>query len=109
MSTNGAPGSAVGALMSRLTAELGEVATATSGAAIEFRRGSLAFAVLRDGQVSLRLRPDIAEAALRTPGTSMSTRGADWIEFQPNPSDQQDIDRLQAWLTIGWRTAQRSN
>ncbi len=109
MSSNAVPDSVVGELLSRLTGELGEVAAVPSGAATEFRRGNQVFAALHGGQVSLRLRPDIAEAALRTPGTSASTRGADWIEFQPDPSNQQDVDRLQAWLTIGWRAAQRHN
>jgi hypothetical protein len=95
--------------MSRLTAELGEVASATSGAATEFLRGSRVFAVLNGGRVALRLRPDIAAAALGTPNTAASARGADWIEFEPDPSNQQDADRLQAWLTIGWRSAQRHN
>jgi hypothetical protein len=109
MTTNGASGSDVSALMVRLTAELGDVATASSAAGTEFRRGGQPFAVLHGAQISLRLRPDIAEAALRTSGTAPSARGSDWIEFEPGPSDQHDIDRLQAWLTIGWRSAQRHN
>lgn len=109
MTNNGTPDAAVAALLTRLTTELGEVSSAASAAGMEFRRGSQLFAVLHGGQVSLRLRPDIAAAALGTPATAASPRGADWIEFAPDPSNQQDVDRLQAWLTIGWRSAQRHN
>jgi hypothetical protein len=109
VTTNGAPAVTIGAVMARLIASLGEVSTAASPDGTEFRRGGQTFAVLTGSRVSLKLRPDIAEAATRTPGTSASTRGDDWIEFEPDPSDPQDVDRLQAWLTIGWRSSQRHN
>lgn len=109
MTTNGNPDATIAALITRLTADLGEVSAAASATGAEFRRGSQLFAVLHGGQVSLRLRLDIAAAALGTPATVASPRGADWIEFAPDPSNQQDVDRLQAWLTIGWRSAQRHN
>jgi hypothetical protein len=109
MTINDRPNHAVGALMVRLTAELGEVTAAGPADALEYRRGSQAFAVLNGERVSLRLRPDIAEAALRTPRTAASSRGDDWIDFEPDPSDAHDVDRLRAWLTIGWRSAQRPN
>jgi hypothetical protein len=109
MTTNGSPPPTVGAVIARLTAELGDVSTGGSPSGTEFRRGGQVFAVLEGSRVALKLRPDIAEAALRTTGTSPSSRGDEWIEFDPNPSDQHDVDRLQAWLTIGWRSAQRRN
>ena len=99
----------VAALLERVTAELGEVKSASAGLDTEFSRNGRTFAVLRGTQVALRLRPDIAEAALRTPDTEASQRGAEWIEFVPDPSEPQDVDRLSAWLTIGWRAAQRTN
>jgi hypothetical protein len=109
VTTNGAPAATLATVMARLAAELGDVSTTGSSGGTEFRRGGQAFAVVSGRRVSLRLRPDIAEAALRTPATSPSSLGPEWIEFEPNPSDQQDVDRLQAWLTIGWRSAQRRN
>ena len=109
MTTNGKLDAAIAALITRLTAELGEVTSAPTAAGTEFRRGGQVFAVLHDAQISLRLRPDIAVAALGTPATAPSPRGADWIEFTPAVSNQQDVDRLRAWLTIGWRAAQRHN
>ena len=109
MTTNGSPAPTVGTVVERLTAELGDVTSSGSASGTEFKRAGQTFAVLQGSQVSLKLRPDIAEAALHTPGTSPSDRGDEWIEFQPDPSDPQDVDRLQAWLTIGWRSAQRRN
>jgi hypothetical protein len=109
MPTNGSANDSLTTLVDRLTGELGGVARREIGGTTEYLRGGSAFAVLRGQEIELRLRPDIAEAAMRTPSTSASGRGADWITFLPNPSDPQDVDRLRAWLTIGWRTAQRQN
>lgn len=109
MSTNGAPGVQVGRLLAQLTAELGDVTTSGTGGTTEYRRGGQPFAVLQGDRIALRLRPDIAQAALRTQGTSASSRGVEWIQFDPDPGSSQDVDRLRAWLTIGWRSAQRRN
>ncbi|MEA2622751.1 MAG: hypothetical protein QOH61_1661 [Chloroflexota bacterium] len=109
MKTNGVGATGVRAMVEAITTELGDVQATGSATAMEYRRGQQVFAAIDGPRVSLRLRPDIAEAALRTPATAPSPRGADWIEFEPNPSDPQDADRLRAWLTIGWRAAQRPN
>jgi hypothetical protein len=109
MPTNGSGGDSLQQLVDRITAELGGVASRPAGGATEYARGSSVFAVLRGMTVEIRLRPDIAEAALRTSRTAPSERGAEWIAFEPDPREPQDIDRLRAWLTIGWRTAQRQN
>ncbi len=86
-------------------AGLGEVVATKSGNVVEYRRGSKLFAVLERGAVELRLRPDIAEAVLRTPETAASRRGPDWIRFTPGQVDQFVVDRVEAWLTAAWRTA----
>jgi hypothetical protein len=109
MPTNGSANHTLADLVERLTDELGGVSTRQVGGATDVARGPSIFAAVRGSRVSLRLRPDIAEAALRTPRTSPSTRGPEWIEFEPDTDDPQDVDRLRAWLTIGWRTAQRQN
>ena len=109
MPTNGSANDSVSGLVDRLTGELGGVSRREIGGTAEYLRGGSVFAVVRGQQVELRVRPDIAEAALRTPSTSVSGRGADWIVFEPNSNEAQDVDRLRAWLTIGWRTAQRQN
>jgi hypothetical protein len=109
MKTNGTGGTDVKALVDRLAGELGDVLSTSSATATEYRRAQQLFAVVEGRRVTLKLRPDIAEAAIRTPATAPSARGAEWIEFEPNPANPQDVDRLRSWLTIGWRTAQRPN
>jgi len=109
MPTNGSANDSVSGLVDRLTGELGSVSHREIGGTTEYLRGGSVFAVVRGRQIELKLRPDIAEAALRTPSTTASSRGPEWIVFEPRPNEAQDVDRLRAWLTIGWRTAQRQN
>jgi hypothetical protein len=109
MKTNGTAGTGATSLVDGIAAELGDVRAMPQGRATEYHRGQQLFAVVEGNIVTLRLRPDIAEAALRTPGTAPSSRGPEWIEFMVKPADPQDVDRLRAWLTIGWRAAQRPN
>ena len=109
MPTNGSASDSVSALVERVIGELGTVSAREIGGTTEYLRGGSVFAVVRGRQIELKLRPDIAEAALRTPSTTASARGADWIVFEPRPNEAQDVDRLRAWLMIGWRTAQRQN
>lgn len=106
MSSRSSSDAGVGALVRRLTAELGGVTAVASGEVTELCRGGQLFAAVQGTRVALRLRPDIAEAALRTPATEPSTRGREWIEFQPDAALAEDVDRLQAWTTIAWRAAQ---
>src|SRR5262249_47041671 len=100
MPTNGSADDSLSTLVERITSELGGVAHREIGGATEYQRSGSAFAIVRGQSIELRLRPDIAEAALRTPATAPSARGAEWITFEPNPHAPQDVDRLRAWLTI---------
>lgn len=45
-----------------------------------------------------RLDPAVAAAAQRTPDTSVSGRGPDWVRFSPIELDDHAIDRAVAWL-----------
>lgn len=54
-----------------------------------------------------RLDPAIGAAALRTPDTGPSRRGADWVRFAPSDLDDHAIDRAEAWLGSAWRRAER--
>ncbi len=99
-------GELLGEVVETAIAELGEAAETRSGNAVEYRRGSTLFAALEPAAVELRLQPDIAEAVLRTPETAPSRRGSEWVRFAPTEIDQFVIDRLEAWLTAAWRTAQ---
>ncbi len=98
-----------GTLESHLTevaAEVGvERATATGGT--EFRRDGQAFAFAAGNVVEVKLDPEIAEAALRTPSTSASSRGASWVRLAPDEATQMDLDRGRAWFLSAWRAAEK--
>ena len=70
----------------------------------EYARNGVAF-VHRTGEevIDLRLGSEIAEAARRTPDTSESPRGDDWIRFAPRSWDDHARDRLAAWFRVAWR------
>jgi hypothetical protein len=55
--------------------------------------------------IEICLDQAIAAAAARTPDTAPSPRGADWIRFNPHELDGHALDRLRAWLELGYRRA----
>ena len=67
--------------------------------------GSVEFATLVGGRAEFRLDPVVARAALRTPDTSASTRGAEWVAFGPPVLDDGAVDRAEAWFLSGHRRA----
>lgn len=71
----------------------------------EWSIGGVTFAVTSSEAAEFRLARPVVEAALRTPGTSRSARGSDWIEFRPDELDRHAIDRATAWLASAWRRA----
>jgi hypothetical protein len=71
----------------------------------EWSIGGVMFAATTSDAAEFRLARPVVEAALRTPGTSRSTRGSDWIAFQPAEVDRHSIDRATAWLASAWRRA----
>jgi hypothetical protein len=91
--------------LTRLAAELGEVQQTTANGGIEYLRAGRLFAVARGERVEIRLRPDIADAARRTPDTAVSLRGDEWVDFAPESWDEGAIDRLDAWVRVAWRAA----
>lgn len=92
-------------LFAELAAHVGEVSESTSDEATEYRRGSTLFAVAGPDQVELRLNPEVAEAARRTPATSATPRGAEWVRFSPPVVDEYALDRAEAWFLSAWRRA----
>jgi hypothetical protein len=99
------PGESPAAAVDRLSIELDGVERRESGRTIEFVRGGIVFAV-RDGLgQSFRLRPEIVQAALRTPRTSPSARGAEWIALDSDEADAFTVDRARAWFETAWRLA----
>jgi hypothetical protein len=73
----------------------------------EWSIDGIVFATADDVRAEFRLAPPVAAAALRTPDTGPSARGADWVVFTPAALDGHAIDRATAWLASAWRRAQR--
>jgi hypothetical protein len=97
-----------------LAAVLAEAATALEAAeaaedattgALTWSIGGRLFATVVKDRAEFRLDPAVAVAALRTPDTSRSGRGADWVAFAPTELDRHAIDRATAWLASAWRRA----
>jgi hypothetical protein len=61
------------------------------------------FASVSGGVVELRLRPEVAAAALRTRDVAPSPRGPGWVRFEPPVLDGFARDRVTAWLESAWR------
>lgn len=89
----------------RLSGELEGVQRRTSGRSVEFVRGSTVFAVQAGSRCEFRLRAEIVFAALRTPETSKSERGADWVALDTSAGDTFTVDRTVAWFETAWRFA----
>lgn len=86
-------------------AELDGVEATATAAGTEWRVGGTAIAELEGDTAQFRLSPAVATAALRTPGTSPSARGAGWVAFRPEPIDGHALDRAVAWLASAARRA----
>src|SRR5687768_9032503 len=76
-----------------------------AGKATEYRNGAQLFAIADGDAIEVRLDPEIAEAARRTPSTGASSRGADWVRFAPPELDRHALDRAEAWFLSAWRAA----
>ena len=84
---------------------LDDVRVLISGGSMTWSRGETAFAVLDDSTVELRLDPAVAAAALKTPETGASPRGAEWVRYAPPTLEGHDLDRLTAWFALAHRRA----
>jgi hypothetical protein len=93
------------AAIDRLAADLEGIHRRDSGRTAEFVRGGVVFAVREGARLSFRLRPEIVAAALGTPDTSRSDRGAEWIALESTAVDAFTLDRAEAWFETAWRLA----
>jgi len=93
------------AAVDRLAVELEGIKRRTSGPLVEFVRGGIVFAIREGARLSFRLRPEIVQAARRTPDTSQSARGAEWIVLESTSADAFTLDRATAWFETAWRLA----
>ena len=85
--------------------DLPEARSLSADGIVTWTRGDRAFASMGDSGVEIRLDPAIAAAAMRTPDTAPSTRGGEWIRFDPRELDPHAMDRLRAWLELAYRRA----
>jgi len=93
----------LGDVLDSLLDEAGDVVTPVDR---EYSRGGVTFAARpAEDVMELRLGDEIAEAAMRTPDTAPSTRGAAWVRFAPPVWDEHSFDRLEAWFRVAWRLA----
>lgn len=97
------------ALLAALEAAAAELPDASSGAGdqatIEWTRTGVRFAILSGTTVDLRVGALIGAAAVRTPDTSASDLGSDWVSFAPPELDDHARDRLVAWFAAAHRRA----
>jgi hypothetical protein len=92
----------------RLADELEGIHRHESGTLVEYVRGATVFSVRQVTSISFRLRPEVAEAALRTSDAVRSSRGTGWITLQPRAVDGFALDRALAWFESAWRLAGES-
>jgi hypothetical protein len=85
----------------------GALATSSPDGAVTWSRGPDVFAVIGadGGSAEFLLDPSIAVAAVRTPDTTPSRRGAGWVLFRPKALDGHAVDRATAWLLSAYRRA----
>jgi hypothetical protein len=92
-------------LVETLAAETDDISSIPTPTGADYLRNRRAFAAVDGAAVELRLLSDISEAARRTPDTSASARGEDWVRFAPATWDEHATDRLEAWFRVAWRFA----
>jgi hypothetical protein len=85
--------------------DLPDIQAGGSEGALHWRANGVSFAALEGDRAEFRLDPLVARAALRTPDTSPSTRGAEWVAFSPSVLDDGAVDRAEAWFLSAYRHA----
>lgn len=93
------------AVLADLVAETPGVERSTTAEAIVFSAEGRQFGAVEGDVIELRLDRAIASAALRTPDTSASERGPEWVRYQPASLEGYDLDRLEAWFGLAQRRA----
>lgn len=96
---------ALPATVAEVVVGLPESRSQSADGVVTWNRADVPFAALGPSGIEIRLDHPIAAAAIRTPDTAPSMRGADWIRFNPRELDGHAIDRLRAWLELAYRRA----
>jgi hypothetical protein len=82
------------------------VARRDAEGATVYEVGGQPIAVVAAASTEFRLRADMVRAALRTPGTTTSARGPEWVAFEVPPElERYDVDRLRSWFEMSARLA----
>jgi hypothetical protein len=100
--TDGRNGS-LEAVIETAAADLDDVKRQEGAAGLEWSTRGTVFAAAAGDQAEFRLALPVVAAALRTPDTTRSPRGADWVAFAPAALDEHALDRATAWLASAWR------
>jgi hypothetical protein len=91
------------ATVAEVVVDLPESRSKSVDGVVTWSRAGVPFAALGATGIEIHLDRAIAAAATRTPDTAPSSRGADWIRFNPRDLDGHAIDRLRAWLDLAYR------
>ena len=89
----------------------GIAATTAADGSTGWSRGGRLFAVVsKDGSIAeFALDQAVAEAAIRTPDTTSSPRGAGWVAFSPVELYEHASYRAEAWFLSGHRRLEPQN
>ncbi len=101
----GGPSGGIGAVIEATAADLEAVDRQAVDGGVEWSTGGIIFAAVSGDRAEFRLARPVVAAALRTPDTTTSDRGPDWVAFAPRQFDGHAIDRAAAWLASAWRRA----
>jgi len=93
------------AIVAEIVVDLPESRALSADGTTTWSRADRPFAALGPDGIEIRLDRDIAAAAARTPDTAQSSRGPEWIRFNPGDLDDHALDRLRAWLELAYRRA----
>src|SRR5688500_14295634 len=99
--------SGIGELLASIAPFLDDVVASedvASGVTV-YRRGEREIARMDGRSMEVRLPPDIAEAAIRTPDTVAMGDEQGWVRFTPTSAERHVADRAEAWFRTAWRHA----
>ena len=92
-------------LVAAIAGQFDDVTRHETPAGIDYLVRDRPFVRVAGERAAFRLRPEIAVAASRTPNTTPSSEGPDWVTFAPPRLDRYGVDRATAWFELGHRLA----
>jgi hypothetical protein len=87
--------------------ELGDVTRTREGDQLRLAADGRVFALVGADVLEVALEGPVARAALATPDTRASSRGAGWVLFSPATVDRFALDRAEAWVRFAYLRASR--